>query len=609
MMIGKKLSTAWAMTALITAPFLGYAQQTITDQNGTEILIDALPLATQGQVIETKGVMAGGGGEGPLRVDELGRFYLDPDGKQGRVSEQLLVDQMLGVVLVPRPGDVKADGWPGVEGVWHDLEELPSEVGAVFQGYLYQPVSLASLDEMVRAIIFAYRDAGRPVVDVLLPEQDITSGVVQLVVIESELGGVRVEGVDSEYEEYLRSQFQIKKGEVIRSEEVLRDLTWLNRSPYRKVDLIYSPGYEFGTSDIILNVTESKKAWFYTGYENSGTELLGEDRYIFGFNWGDAFGPDKSLSYQFTTDAEVDTVKAHSVVYTQGLQNRHYLTLLGSYVTVDADIPAGDGSFLNSGGENSQFSGRYAIPLAGKANRRREIDFGFDYKSNNNNLEFGGAEVFDTTVEIAQLTAGYKTTIQGRRGVTQIDARGFVSPGDLTSFNKNEVFEQSRAGSSADYLYATLGIEHQHRLGEDWSLRVKGQGQVSNSNLQASEQLGAGGYDTVRGFEQRIARADEGFWGTIELYTPEISVGRIFDWENETDSLRLLTFFDSATLSNVDRLPDEPNQVEMQSVGAGFRWSYSDWFRLRFDYGYPVTTQNIEVDESGRFHIGATANF
>ena len=183
MMIGKKLSTAWAMTALITAPFLGYAQQTITDQNGTEILIDALPLATQGQVIETKGVMAGGGGEGPLRVDELGRFYLDPDGKQGRVSEQLLVDQMLGVVLVPRPGDVKADGWPGVEGVWHDLEELPSEVGAVFQGYLYQPVSLASLDEMVRAIIFAYRDAGRPVVDVLLPEQDITSGVVQLVVI------------------------------------------------------------------------------------------------------------------------------------------------------------------------------------------------------------------------------------------------------------------------------------------------------------------------------------------------------------------------------------------------------------------------------------------
>ena len=567
MMIGKKLSTALAMTALITAPFLGYAQQTITDQNGTEILIDALPLATQGQVIETQGVMAGGGGEGPLRVDELGRFYLDPDGKQGRVSEQLLVDQMLGVVLVPRPGDVKADGWPGVEGVWHDLEELPSEVGAVLQSYLYQPVSLASLDEMVRAIIFAYRDAGRPVVDVLLPEQDITSGVVQLVVIESELGGVRVEGVDSEYEEYLRSQFEIKKGEVIRSEEVLRDLTWLNRSPYRKVDLIYSPGYEFGTSDIILNVTESKKAWFYTGYENSGTELLGEDRYIFGFNWGDAFGPDKSLSYQFTTDAEVDTVKAHSVVYTQGLQNRHYLTLLGSY----------------------------AIPLAGKANRRREIDFGFDYKSNNNNLEFGGAEVFDTTVEIAQLTAGYKTTIQGRRGVTQIDARGFVSPGDFTSFNKDEVFEQSRAGSSADYLYATLGIEHQHRLGEDWSLRAKGQGQVSNSNLQASE--------------QRIARADEGFWGTIELYTPEISVGRIFDWENETDSLRLLTFFDSATLSNVDRLPDEPNQVEMQSVGAGFRWSYSDWFRLRFDYGYPVTTQNIEVDESGRFHIGATANF
>ncbi len=608
-MIGKKFATTCAASVLLIAPLATYAQQTITDQNGTEILIDVLPTDVQAQVIETQGVMNAGGGEGPLRVDELGRFYLDPDGRQGRVSEQLLVDQMLGVVLVPRPGDVKADGWPGVEGIWHDLDSLPTKVGETLQSYLYQPVSLASLDEMVRNVIIAYRDSGRPVVDVLLPEQDITSGVVQLVVIESELGSIRFEGVDSDTEEYLLNQLQIKKGEVIRSDEVLQDLTWLNRSPYRKVDLIYSPGYEFGTSDIILNVSESKKSWFYTGYENSGTELLGEDRYLFGFNWGDAFGPDKSLSYQFTTDSEFDRVQAHSVVYTMGLPNRHFLTLLGSYVSIDADIPVGDGTFLTTSGENTQFSGRYSIPLKGKANRRREFDIGFDQKSNNNNLEFGGTDVFDTTVEIYQLTAGYKVTAQGRRGVTQLDARGFLSPGDITNFNSDEAFEASRVGSSADYLYATLGIEHQRRLPEDWSLRLKGQGQVASGNLQASEQLGAGGYDTVRGFEQRVARGDEGFWGTVELYTPEISFGRIFDWENETDSLRLLAFFDSATLTNVDRLPDEPNQIEMQSVGTGFRWSYSDWFRLRFDYGYPVTTQNIEVDQSGRFHIGATANF
>ncbi|NNE93726.1 MAG: ShlB/FhaC/HecB family hemolysin secretion/activation protein [Verrucomicrobiales bacterium] len=608
-MTGKQKATAWAGTALMGMAGILHAQNTVVDQNGTEFLIDALPPDMQAQVVETQGIVAAGGGEGPLRVDEMGRFYLDPDGQGGRVSDSVLVDQLLGIVVLPRPGDVRAEGWPGVEGIWHDFDDFPKEVGEVMQGYLYQPVSLASLDEMVRNIIIAYRNSDRPVVDVLLPEQDITSGVVQLVVIESELGDIRIEGVDTDTEEYLRNQMRIKEDEVITSSEVLQDLAWLNRSPYRKVDLIYAPGYEFGTSDIILNVSESQKSWFYTGYENSGTELLGEHRMLFGFNWGDAFGPDKSLSYQFTTDTEFDAVNAHSLVYTQGLPWRHWLTVLGSHVTVDADIPVGDGTFVTSGGKNTQLSMRYGIPLPGKANRRREMDFGFDYKSNNNNLEFGGTDVFDTTVEIFQLSAGYKLTAQGRKGVTQVDLRGFYSPGDLTNYNNDETFQESRADSTADYLYATLGIEHQRRLREDWSVRLKGQGQVSNGNLQASEQLGAGGYDTVRGFEQRIARSDEGFWSTVELYTPEISIGRIFDWENETDELRLLTFFDTATLTNVNRLPDEPNQVGMQSVGAGFRWRYSDWFRLRFDYGYPVTTQNIEVDQRGRFHIGATANF
>ncbi|MCB1093367.1 MAG: BamA/TamA family outer membrane protein, partial [Verrucomicrobiae bacterium] len=63
-------------------------------------------------------------------------------------------------------------------------------------------------------------------------------------------------------------------------------------------------------------------------------------------------------------------------------------------------------------------------------------------------------------------------------------------------------------------------------------------------------------------------------------------------------------------LTNVNRLPDEPNQQELASVGVGLRWRYSDWFRLRLDYGHPVSTHNTPgIDDNGRVHIGATANF
>lgn len=613
--------TSLAVVGIASFATVAVGQQTVTDQYGTEILMDVLPPSTQNQVYETQSVLDTGGGEGPIEVDQLGRFNLEQAGGKGGLrggtsQSEYLVNQLLGVVLLPTPGDVRPDGWPGVEGIWHDFDEFPRPVGLALQQYIGAPVSLASLDRMVKDVIVAYRDGDRPVVDVLLPEQDITSGVVQLVVIESKLARVRVEGVDADTEEFIRSQMRMKKGEVIRSSEVLRDLSWVNRSPYRKVDMVYAPGYEFGTTDVILKSYQSRTNWFYTGYEDSGTDFLGEDRIIFGFNFGDVFGPNRTLSYQFTADLDFEHVRANSLVYTQGLPWRHWVTVLASYVDIEsAPIPVGGGNFLNSGGDNVQLSMRYGIPLEGKANRQREMDFGFDWKSNGNNLEFvdvnnaGALQLNNTRVEIFQFSLGYKETIQGKRGVTQFDIRGVYSPGDFNSQNSDFTFSQARALSSSDYFYAIGGIEHQRRLRDDWSARFKFQGQVANANLQASEQIGAGGYDTVRGFDQRVARGDHGFWTTFELYTPELSFGRIFDWENETDSLRFLGFFDAANFGNTDLLVGEPSSLQIGSVGAGLRWNYSDWFKFRLDYGYPVFSENVIADESGRFHIGATATF
>ncbi|HRQ87418.1 MAG TPA: ShlB/FhaC/HecB family hemolysin secretion/activation protein [Bacteroidia bacterium] len=592
---------------------VSYGQQTVTDQYGTEILMDVLPTPVQNKVYQTQTVLDSGGGEGPLKVDRLGRFHIDDGAGKGGVGsssdDQYLVNQLLGVVLLPRPGDVRPDGWPGVEGIWHDFDNFPRQVGYVLQTYIGKPVSLASLDQMVKDVIIAYRDGDRPVVDVLIPEQDITSGVVQLVVIESELARIRVEGVDADTEEFIRGQMRIKKGEVIRASEVLRDLSWVNRSPYRKIDMVYAPGYEFGTTDIILKSYQTKANWFYTGYEDSGVDYLGEDRFIVGFNMGDVFGPNRSLSYQFTSDLDFEHVRANSLVYTQALPWRHWFTVLASYVDIKSDpIPIGGGGFLESSGDNVQLSGRYGIPLDGTANRQREMDFGFDWKSNGNDLEFNlipGA-FGNTRVEIFQFSLGYKETIQHKRGVSQFDIRGYWSPGDFNNHNSDFTFQQSNPLSSAEYMYLTASFEHQRRLHEDWSMRFRVQGQSSTDALQASEQLGAGGYDTVRGFDQRVARGDNGFWGTFELYTPELSLGRIFDWENETDSLRFLGFFDAANLSY-----EQPQSYSQQlgSVGVGLRWNYSDWFKLRVDYGYPVFTENVVADESGRFHIGATATF
>ena len=112
---------------------------------------------------------------------------------------KVLVKNLEGLIFVDSPEKVRKAGVSGVKGV--QAEGLPllqdPEFRRVTDSFIGKPVTLRSLNDMVREIVIYYRENDRPVVDVIVPEQEITSGVIQLVVIEARLGQVRVEGNDS----------------------------------------------------------------------------------------------------------------------------------------------------------------------------------------------------------------------------------------------------------------------------------------------------------------------------------------------------------------------------------------------------------------------------
>jgi len=92
------------------------------------------------------------------------------------------------------------------------------------------------------------------------------------------------------------------------------------------------------------------------------------------------------------------------------------MTLLGAYVDTDATVDAG-GVPLETGGVSWQFSPRYTIPLRrAPENMNHEIEFGFDFKSSNNNLEFG--EPISTMSRPTSISGAWVTTpcASGRLG-------------------------------------------------------------------------------------------------------------------------------------------------------------------------------------------------
>ena len=369
--------------------------------------------------------------------------------------------------------------------------------------------------------------------------------------------------------------------------------------------MLLERGDNFGETDIILNVDERFPLRLYGGMEDSGTLLTGENRWLTGFNWGNAFGLDHQMSYQFTSAFNADELNAHSFSYIAPLSWRHTASLFGAYVESD---PGEDPAGLDLGGESWQLGGSYNLPLKQFNDIKHEATLGYVFKRSNNNLRFGGLDVFNTFTDISQFLVGYGASLTDRWGATSLRAGMNISPGGMTSKNDDESFNASRASATADYVYGRINLGRVTRLPKDFTWLIDAQLQVSSNNLLGSEQLGLGGYLTIRGYDEYQIVGDEGIIVRTELRTPSLSLLRHFDIDDLRDELQLLAFFDYGIVGVVDPLPGE-HSTELASAGVGFRYAINPYFTVRFDYGWQLEEATQNNDRDSQTHIGVIIGY
>lgn len=532
---------------------------------------------------------------------------LDPDTEAATVE---LLPSLKGLVFVPKVSDVRVNGRPGVKGVL--VENIAMMEEAEWQGRLAGRIgprfTMADLSAVLREVILHYREAGRPVVDVVVVEQDITSGVVQLAVVEAHLGEVRAEGARFFKAERLAGQVRLKPEGPIDSTLLLADLAWLNRNPFRSVDLVYTPGGGEGETDVVLKIDDRFPLRVYGGYEDSGNLLTGDNRWLAGINYGNLWGLDHQINYQWTSNNQIDLLSAHSLSYVAPLPWRHTATLFGAYVESSANLPAP----FNLDGETSQLSGRYTIPLPAPSGFRRgafdhEIEVGYDFKNSTSNLVFGVVQLLPVDTDVRQFVFSYRASLRDTHGATSFGANAYFSPGDLGARNTDAAFRIARFGADSSYAYGNLELERSTRLPGGFTSVIKTTTQFASENLLPSEQLGYGGYSSVRGYEEREANVDEGILLTLELRAPSVGLLPLLKIPGAKDEFQMLAFWDYASGGNVDLLPGEPSRVSLSSVGPGFRWAIGERFSMRFDYGFQLRNIGMGLGlGDSRMHLGGT---
>jgi len=533
-----------------------------------------------------------------------GRAELPPSPELPGGDPTIVLDELKSIVIVDDPDRVVKDRAL-------DITEYPAGLhfepaGAmpllrsqtyrkIADSYLGKPVSVQTLNDFVRETIQFYRRHDRPVVDVSVPEQNIKNGVIQIVVVEGRLGKICVQGTNWFDPDVMLRNTRTPNSRTIRESTLLADVDWLNQNPFRRVDLELKPGREFGETDVFFNVKDKFPIRGYVGYEDTGTQATELERLLFGFNYGNAFGRDHQLAYQYTASPDFQTLSSHTAIYSIPLLNRDQFNLFGSYATVQSDLPP-----FGQNGLAWQASWRYKYVLGDWGSLKHNFNVGFDFKKTNTNLDFGGFRVFGSSADIAQMAFGYQAAVQRTGVATAWGTDFYVSPGGFSSGNSDADFNVIRPGATANYLYNRTFIERERVLPYQLLLVSRLTGQLSNENLLPSETLGFGGYGSIRGYDQRIVNGDSGFIGNLEVRTKAIS---LLNSPRKVDQFQLLCFYDFGQSYFHSAPAGAPDGFWLQGVGVGTRYSIAQNLTFRCDYGWQLNEVPLDFNSS-RVHLG-----
>ena len=461
---------------------------------------------------------------------------------------------------------------------------LPAtEVERLVAPYTGKNKDFADIQRALEALEQAFRDRGYGVAQVILPEQDITRGVVQFRVLQPRVGRVAVEGnTHFNTENIRRSLPSVKEGETPNSKEIARNLQLTAEHPVKQTNVLLRSGASEDLVDVNVKVSDEKPWRAFFTLDNTGTDSTGYFRAGVGLQHSNLFNRDHTLTASYiTSPGHWDDV----AIYGLGYRIPYYhlnssLELIAGY----SDVASGTvpGLFNVSGsGTIAAVRWNYILPKWGEIEQK--LTAGLDYRAFKSEATdaTGGLVTPDITVRPASLT------YSGLRRMTaaELSFYGGVArniPGG--SDGKQHHFEDSREGANANYTILRAGMNYVRQFRSEWQMRLGLNGQVTSDSLVSGEQFGIGGPDSVRGYALRDVTGDNGYSGQAEVYTPDFArrLGMADDYK-----VRLLGFYDWGTISYNNIPPAGVRRDSIASFGVGLRLNYGKRLSIRLDLAQP----------------------
>jgi hemolysin activation/secretion protein len=453
------------------------------------------------------------------------------------------------------------------------------------------------------ALLAAYNAKGYQSVYVDLPEQQVSDGVVFLQVTETTVGRVRVVGAQYNSPADIRNQVpSLKEGAVPDFTSAQAELTALNRGGKRQVMPLVKQGSIPGTMDVDLKVEDSSPWRGSLGLNNDYSADTTHLRSTASIGYDNLWQLGHSISLSFYgTPQDFGQTRVWSGSYSAPLRGTNWSIEASGYYS-NSNVSTVGGTSVLGKGHSVGLKAIYTVPTSGEW--IHALSAGVDFKDNQEGLRLGGTGD-NVPLRYAPVTLGYTGFFQSERSQYSLNLSMVTGTRSFFGYGSNESqFDYKRYKSSPSFTVFKADLNGSYTLDSREQIGYRLSAQVTDAALISTEQIAAGGSNSVRGYLSAEATGDYGLVGSLELRS------RPLTWLNPwVENWRVYGFTDVGYLRLRDPLPEQAYSFNLASVGIGTNFLLAQRVSGRLDLGYPLKKVSRTPAHDWRLNFSLTASY
>ncbi len=466
-------------------------------------------------------------------------------------------------------------------------------VHASVQPYTGSERSFADVEQARLALQALYQEAGFGAVQVTVPEQEVTGGVIRFRIIEAKLARIDIqEGQHHDRANILTALPELREGRSPNTRSLARSLALANESAVKQTLVTLNTGSQVGEIEAKVAIKDDKPWHGFVSAENNGSEGSGGDwRVSAGLSHGNVFNRDQLVAVQAITSAEhPEDVQILGGYWKIPLPAQgDAIELSGSYASVSGNITAAGGSLAYQAAGYAA-GARYVHNLEPIGDYKHNFSAGLDYRlvETEQNIT---PDYSLTPLSVAYSGSRLTPEAQTRFALSYARNLGLAHLGSEARIVAN-------GGQERDYGVARASLSHNLSFKNGWEVLFAANGQWSSEPLPGAEDFGLGGAASVRGFEEREIAGESGLRAGVEVTTPVLL-------KQNNSALRLAGFAD------IGQVADEVTgaDTDIASTGLGLRLRIADSALVKLDAAYVLDGGGVRDEEAGRIHASLVWGF